>query len=66
MNCMSKAAGDPKRAVNGLLSIAQLLEEPRLAHLYLFVLQAGTGRVPRGLTPERFTCHRQRIARLKS
>ncbi len=41
MNCMSKAAGDPKRAVNGLLSIAQLLEEPRLAHLYLFVLQAG-------------------------
>jgi hypothetical protein len=39
---MSKAAGDPERAVNGLLSIAQLLEEPRLARLYTFVLRAGT------------------------
>jgi hypothetical protein len=38
---MSKAAGDPERAVNGLLSVAQLLEEPRLARLYTFVLQAG-------------------------
>jgi hypothetical protein len=39
---MSKAAGDPERAVNGLLSIAQLLEEPRLARLYTFMLRAGT------------------------
>ncbi|AAV44448.1 unknown (plasmid) [Haloarcula marismortui ATCC 43049] len=41
MNCMSKAAGDPERAINGLLSIAQLLEEPRLARLYTFVLREG-------------------------
>lgn len=39
MNHMSKAAGDPERAVNGLLSVAQLLEEPRLARLYTAVLQ---------------------------
>ena len=36
---MSKATDGPERAVNGLLSIAQLLEEPRLARLYTFVLQ---------------------------
>lgn len=36
---MSKAAGDPERAINGLMSIAQLLEEPRLARLYTFVLR---------------------------
>jgi len=36
---MSKAAGDPERAVNGLLSVAQLLEEPRLARLYTFALR---------------------------
>lgn len=36
---MSQAAGDPERAVNGLMSIAQLLEEPRLARLYTFVLR---------------------------
>ncbi|OIB58199.1 DUF7437 domain-containing protein [Natrialba sp. SSL1] len=36
---MSKAAGDPERAINGLMSVAQLLEEPRLARLYTFVLQ---------------------------
>ena len=36
---MSKAAGDPERAVNGLLSVAQLLEEPRLARLYTFILR---------------------------
>jgi hypothetical protein len=36
---MSKAAGDPERAINGLLSVATLLEEPRLARLYTFVLQ---------------------------
>lgn len=38
---MSKAAGDPERAINGLLSIAQLLEEPRLARLYTAVLTTG-------------------------
>jgi hypothetical protein len=38
---MSKATNGPERAVNGLLSIAQLLEEPRLARLYTFVLQEG-------------------------
>jgi hypothetical protein len=38
---MSKTAGDPERAINGLLSIAQLLEEPRLARLYTFVLREG-------------------------
>jgi hypothetical protein len=38
---MSKTAGDPERAVNGLLSVAQLLEEPRLARLYSFVLREG-------------------------
>ena len=36
---MSKPAGDPERAVNGMLSVAQLLEEPRLARLYAFVLR---------------------------
>lgn len=38
---MSRAAEAPERAVNGLLSIAQLLEEPRLARLYTFVLHEG-------------------------
>ncbi|WP_136718514.1 DUF7437 domain-containing protein [Halorientalis salina] len=38
---MSKTAGDPERAINGLLSVAHLLEEPRLARLYTFVLRAG-------------------------
>lgn len=38
---MSRAAGDPERAINGLLSVAQLLEEPRLARLYTFVLREG-------------------------
>lgn len=36
---MSKATEGPERAVNGLLSVAQLLEEPRLARLYTFVLR---------------------------
>ncbi|MGB9966436.1 DUF7437 domain-containing protein [Halobacterium hubeiense] len=36
---MSKATDGPERAVNGLLSVAQLLEEPRLARLYTFVLR---------------------------
>ncbi|AWB27625.1 DUF7437 domain-containing protein [Halococcoides cellulosivorans] len=38
---MSTAAGDPERAVNGLLSVAQLLEDSRLARLYSFVLREG-------------------------
>lgn len=38
---MSKAAGDPERAINGFLSVAQLLEEPRLARLYSFILRKG-------------------------
>jgi len=38
---MSKAAGDSERAVNGLLSVAQLLKEPRLARLYTFILREG-------------------------
>ena len=38
---MSKADGDPERAIHGLLSVAQLLEEPRLARLYTFVLREG-------------------------
>lgn len=36
---MVAAAGDPERAMNGLLSVARLLEEPRLARLYTFVLR---------------------------
>lgn len=40
VNCMSKAAGDPERAINGFMSVARLLEEPRLARLYTFVLRA--------------------------
>lgn len=38
---MSTATEGPERAVNGLLSIARLLEEPRLARLYTFVLRDG-------------------------
>jgi len=38
---MSEAARSPERAVNGLLSVARLLEEPRLARIYTFVLRAG-------------------------
>lgn len=38
---MPKATEGPERAVNGLLSVAQLLEEPRLARLYTFVLREG-------------------------
>lgn len=41
MNHMSKPAGNPERAVNGFMSVARLLEVPRLARLYSFVLQAG-------------------------
>jgi hypothetical protein len=39
---MTTAAGDPERAMNGLLSVARLLEEPRLARLYTFVLREGS------------------------
>lgn len=38
---MSKAAGDPERAVDGFMSVARLLEEPRLARIYAFVLRTG-------------------------
>jgi predicted transcriptional regulator len=38
---MSKATEGAERAVNGLLSVAQLLEEPRFARLYTFVLREG-------------------------
>ncbi|SDF27003.1 Sugar-specific transcriptional regulator TrmB [Halorubrum xinjiangense] len=38
---MSKATAGPERAVSGLLSVARLLEEPRLARLYSFVLREG-------------------------
>jgi len=38
---MSKATEGSERVVNGLLSVAQLLEEPRLAQLYTFVLREG-------------------------
>lgn len=38
---MSKATGDPEQTINGLISVAQLLEEPRLARLYTFILRNG-------------------------
>lgn len=38
---MSRAKGDSERAVEGLISVARLLEDPRLARLYTFVLRAG-------------------------
>ncbi|SEL80293.1 DUF7437 domain-containing protein [Haloferax larsenii] len=38
---MSQATNGPEQAVNGLLSVAKLLEEPRLARLYTFLLRAG-------------------------
>jgi hypothetical protein len=38
---MATTAGDPERAVNGLVSVANLLKEPRLARLYTFVLRTG-------------------------
>lgn len=39
---MSKAAGDPERAVNGIISVAQLIDHPRLARLYTHILREGT------------------------
>ena len=38
---MSKATGDPERAINGFIAVAQLLEEPRLARLYTYILREG-------------------------
>ena len=36
---MSTAKGDPERAVDGFIAVADLLDEPRLARLYTHVLQ---------------------------
>ena len=41
MYCMSKTADAPERAVDGVLSVARLLEEPRLARLYVHALREG-------------------------
>lgn len=41
MYCMSTAIGSSERAINGLLSVAHLLEEPRLARLYTYILRKG-------------------------
>jgi DNA-binding transcriptional ArsR family regulator len=38
---MSKATAAPERAVDGMLSVARLLDEPRLARLYTYVLREG-------------------------
>ena len=38
---MSTTTDSPERAINGLLSVARLLEDPRLARVYTFVLRAG-------------------------
>ena len=38
---MSTSIDSPERAINGLLSVAHLREEPRLARVYTFVLRAG-------------------------
>lgn len=38
---MSKAMENPERAVDSLISVAQLLEEPRLARLYAHVFSEG-------------------------
>lgn len=38
---MSKTADSSERAVDGVLSVARLLEEPRLARLYTYVLREG-------------------------
>jgi hypothetical protein len=38
---MSTAKGDPERAVDGFIAVADLLDEPRLARLYTHVLQGG-------------------------
>jgi hypothetical protein len=38
---MSKTAVGPERAVNGVISVAQLIDHPRLARLYTHVLRDG-------------------------
>jgi hypothetical protein len=38
---MSIANGDPERAIDGVISVAHLLEEPRLARLYTYILCNG-------------------------
>lgn len=42
MNYMSKTACEPERAVNGIISVAQLIDHPRLARLYTYVLRNET------------------------
>lgn len=37
---MSKAKGDPERAVDGFIAVADLLDEPRFARLYTHVLRS--------------------------
>lgn len=41
INCMSKAVGHLVCTFNGFMSVAQLLEDPRLARLYTFILREG-------------------------
>ncbi|SIR93447.1 Sugar-specific transcriptional regulator TrmB [Haladaptatus litoreus] len=36
---MAEAEGNPERVIDGFLSVAQLLSEPRLARLYTFILR---------------------------
>ncbi|WP_458210626.1 DUF7437 domain-containing protein [Haladaptatus sp. NG-SE-30] len=36
---MAKAEGNPEHVIDGFLSVAQLLSEPRLARLYTFILR---------------------------
>jgi Sugar-specific transcriptional regulator TrmB len=36
---MAKAEGNPERVIDGFLSVAQLLSEPRLARLYTYILR---------------------------
>lgn len=38
---MSIANDDPERAIDGIISVAHLLEEPRLARLYTYILRNG-------------------------
>lgn len=44
---MSQATGDPERAINGVISVAQLIDRPRLARLYTHVLRTGTVTIDR-------------------
>jgi len=38
---MATSTDDPARAVDGLVSVARLLDEPRLARVYTHTLRAG-------------------------